>query len=66
MELRFVPGGVGHVKCPHAKRYPDGPDTCDINDKMCLLEEGLECDALEDIRRGWAEEESSHAQGTQV
>ena len=46
---------VDEVTCPHRIRIPY-IDKCDINDKPCLLEEGLECDEWDGIRVEWEAE----------
>lgn len=45
-------------RCPHVYcKCTDCPDMCSLNDKICLLEEGLVCEEWEDIKKEWAEEE---------
>jgi len=46
-----------HDGCPHAKRCND-IDYCDINDKPCLLESGLQCEEWQEIQEEWAKETS--------
>jgi len=53
---------TAHNPCPHIKTHSaydpirmktyEGPDTCDINDKICELEHFNSCETFEDILRG--------------
>jgi len=46
-------------ECPYIKRKYSGDesvDLCEINDKFCLLESGLECDTWNEVQREWAKE----------
>lgn len=45
--------------CPHRIRMPNYIDKCDINDKPCLLEEGLECDEWNEVREEWEQEDDN-------
>ena len=37
--------------CPHAHRtFKDSPDFCDINGKICALEDNMKCDLWKDIK----------------
>lgn len=50
--ILLVPEG----KCPYALRRGD-IDYCGINDKLCLLESGLQCEEWQEIQEEWAKEE---------
>jgi len=46
-------------ECPHIKRKYAGDesvDLCEINDKLCLLEEGLKCEYWDEIQKEWEQE----------
>ena len=46
-------------ECPYVrgKFYgEDAPDLCTINDKICLLEEGLECETWNEVQKEWEQE----------
>lgn len=50
---------IYHNECPHVvrKSYGDeSQDYCEIDDKICRLEEGLQCDTWTEIQREWEEE----------
>jgi len=54
-------------RCPHIKRRVfwhndksyDAPDLCDLNDKICLLEERLDCEEWKDIQKEWKSDDVS-------
>ena len=46
-------------ECPHIKRKYCGDesvDLCEINDKFCLLESGLECETWNEVQKEWEQE----------
>lgn len=46
-------------ECPHRKSIVGGDEVgyvCDLVDKWCLLESGIECDVWEDIQEEWKNE----------
>ena len=50
---------LGKPRCPHAYkpyRYME-VDFCDINSKLCILENGLECSIWNNVQQEWANDE---------
>jgi hypothetical protein len=51
-------------QCPE-RRFKEVQDLCALNDKICLLEEGLECEEWAEIRKEWENGRNKHRYCTQ-
>ena len=50
-----------HRSCPHFQAWDEGANLCELNGKICLMEEPIEgiaiCDIWNEVRDEWEEEE---------